>query len=83
MCSDGLTTEIADDEILAVLTVGGRADAVADELIRLACAAGGRDNISVIIVDTVSAGSVVGAIQTVEDDLYNDETIEITKPVRR
>lgn len=83
VCSDGLTTEIADEEILAVLTVGGRPDAVADELVRLACTAGGRDNISVIVIDTVSAGSAAGAVHAVEDDISDDETIEVTKPVRR
>ncbi|MBN9612532.1 MAG: serine/threonine-protein phosphatase, partial [Actinobacteria bacterium] len=48
LCSDGLTTELSDEQISAVLAVGGRAGSVADELIRFACEAGGRDNVSVV-----------------------------------
>lgn len=87
VCSDGLTTELADEELRAVLTVGGRSEAVADELVRRACEAGGRDNITVIVVDTVSAGSAgTGPFDVVEqtDDEGEDtqETIEVTRPVR-
>lgn len=80
LCSDGLTTELSDEKIRAVLTIGGRPDAVADELVRLACEAGGRDNVTVVIVDIV-AGS-----EPQEDydfDATADDTIEVTRPVRR
>ena len=80
LCSDGLTTELSDEKIRAVLTIGGRPDAVADELVRLACEAGGRDNVTVVIVDIV-AGS-----EPQEDDDFDataDDTIEVTRPVRR
>lgn len=87
VCSDGLTTEVSDDELRAVLTIGGRPDAVADELIRLARDAGGRDNISVIVVDTVSAGSAEAPESEAPFDASVDvdtaETIEVTRPVRR
>lgn len=87
VCSDGLTTEIPDDELRAVLTVGGRPETVADELIRLACGAGGRDNISVIIVDTVSAGSAEvqdhDSVFDASEDVDTAETLEVTRPVRR
>lgn len=87
VCSDGLTTEVADDEIRAVLTVGGRPDAVADELIRLARAGGGRDNISAIVIDTLSAGSaeLPGAAAAFDagEDVDTAETLEVTRPVRR
>lgn len=56
VCSDGLTNELGDDEILGVLTVGGRPESVADELVQRACEAGGRDNITVVVVDTIAAG---------------------------
>lgn len=82
LCSDGLTTELDDEAIRAVLTVGGRPESVADELVRLACAAGGRDNVSVVIVDTVTGGSANGAQS---DDAFAataDDTIEVTRPVR-
>lgn len=84
MCSDGLTTELDDEEIRAVLTVGGRAEAVADELVRRALEAGGRDNVTVIVVDTISSGSAgTGPIELVGDDEADTlETVEVTRPVR-
>lgn len=86
MCSDGLTTELDDEEIRAVLTVGGRSEAVADELVRRAREAGGRDNITVIVVDTVSSGSAgTGSLETVDGGSGAEdtqETIEVTRPVR-
>ena len=88
VCSDGLTTELEDEEIRAVLTVGGRPEAVADELVRRACEAGGSDNITVIVIDTVSSGSndtvalTAGGIVDPEDE-DTHETVEITRPTRR
>lgn len=87
VCSDGLTTEVTDDELRAVLTVGGRPEAVADELIRLARAGGGRDNISAIVIDTLSAGSAempgTAAAFDASEDVDTAETLEVTRPVRR
>ncbi|MGJ0204291.1 protein phosphatase 2C domain-containing protein [Leucobacter sp. gxy201] len=84
MCSDGLTTELDDEEIRAVLAVGGRSEAVADELVRRALEAGGRDNVTAIVVDTISSGSAgTGPIELVGDDEADTlETIEVTRPVR-
>lgn len=54
VCSDGLTNEIDDDGIAELL--GGHADpdAAAEALVERALAAGGRDNIAVIVVDLTS-----------------------------
>ncbi|MBK0417602.1 serine/threonine-protein phosphatase [Leucobacter sp. CSA1] len=88
ICSDGLTTELSDAELLAVLTVGGRPASVADELLRRACESGGRDNISLIVVDTVSGGSGEGAgarpweTGTVGPTGADDDTLERTLPGR-
>lgn len=79
LCSDGLTTEVSDEQIRAVLTMGGRPDAVAEELVRLACASGGRDNVTVVVVDTVSG---VDPETGEELELTSDDTIEVTRPVR-
>ncbi|HXR44395.1 MAG TPA: serine/threonine-protein phosphatase, partial [Pseudolysinimonas sp.] len=46
ICSDGLTKELTDDRIAALLAAGGDADA----LVAAAVAAGGRDNVSVVLV---------------------------------
>lgn len=55
ICSDGLTNELTDEELRGALTVGGRPESVADELVQRACDAGGHDNISVVVVDTLFA----------------------------
>ncbi|EYT54409.1 serine/threonine protein phosphatase [Leucobacter sp. UCD-THU] len=88
VCSDGLTSELGDEELRAVLTVGGRADAVADELVRRACEAGGRDNVTVVVVDTVSDG--LGPETPHEPlpdpgdaDEVDETTLEVTRPVTR
>ena len=53
LCSDGLVDEVRDDEIVAVLDTVTDPQAAADELVALANRQGGRDNISVIVVDVV------------------------------
>ena len=52
MCSDGLTSMIDDDEIERVLAQGGTLEERASALIARANEAGGKDNISVILIDT-------------------------------
>ncbi|MCF0196956.1 MAG: serine/threonine-protein phosphatase [Bacteroidaceae bacterium] len=49
LCSDGLTDMLSDAEISSVLESGGRAK----ELTLAACEAGGRDNVSVCVVETI------------------------------
>jgi PPM family protein phosphatase len=53
LCSDGVTGMIEDEEIEGILeTVADPRDA-ADELVRAAVAAGGRDNATAVVVDVV------------------------------
>jgi protein phosphatase len=49
LCSDGLSNAVSPEDMFGALTGGDCAQA-ADTLIQLALAAGGRDNISVIVV---------------------------------
>lgn len=85
ICSDGLTTEIADEELRATLTMGGRAESVADELVQRANEAGGRDNVTVIVVDTLTGGRAwhLGAERTDFSGTLDDDTITATVPRRR
>lgn len=78
VCSDGLTTELDDDQIRAALTVGGRAASVAEDLVARACAAGGSDNISVVVVDVMAGG--IDMPQADPDE--GDTTLERTRPNR-
>ena len=55
MCSDGLSGELPDEVILPLLTVGGPQQA-AEALVAAANDAGGRDNITAVVVDVVAVG---------------------------
>jgi protein phosphatase len=50
LCSDGLSNELSDDEIGSVLSSTERATAC-EELVELARARGGRDNITAVVVE--------------------------------
>lgn len=56
LCSDGLTTEIGDEALRAGLTLGGPPLGTARSLVAQAVSAGGRDNVTVVVVDVVSGG---------------------------
>ncbi|WP_350347822.1 protein phosphatase 2C domain-containing protein [Agromyces sp. G08B096] len=57
ICSDGLTGEVSDEAIRATLTMTGRAESAADALVKRALDAGGRDNVTVVVIDVVAGGS--------------------------
>jgi protein phosphatase len=59
LCSDGLTDLVPDVRIAEVLA-STEADEAAATLTQLALAAGGRDNITVVVVDLVDGPRVVG-----------------------
>jgi protein phosphatase len=61
LASDGLTNEVSDDQIASVLRRLGDPDDAARELVRLAKAAGGSDNISVVVIDVVDDNDKAGA----------------------
>jgi serine/threonine protein phosphatase PrpC len=59
MCSDGLTKEVGDEQIARILaqhiaSEGGAT--LADELVGAALAAGGRDNVTVVVVESFTTG---------------------------
>jgi protein phosphatase len=56
LCSDGLFNEVPDDQMAAVLRRLEDPSDAAAELVRLANESGGRDNITVIVLDVVDAG---------------------------
>lgn len=51
ICSDGLTEEVAPDTIASVLRDQPHPQLAADQLVNCALLAGGRDNITVLVVD--------------------------------
>src|SRR5690606_9558893 len=56
LCSDGLFNEVSESDIAEVLRVRTDPNEAAAELVRMANEGGGRDNISVVIVDVVDDG---------------------------
>ena len=54
LCSDGLFNEVTEDEIAQTLGRNEDPEAAANELVALANEGGGRDNITVLIVDVVA-----------------------------
>ncbi len=53
LCSDGLTNELSDERIASTLRQLADPQEAAHELVRLARASGGGDNITVVVVDVV------------------------------
>jgi protein phosphatase len=50
LCSDGLTREVSEDDIARVLGAGGDLERAAQTLVDLANEAGGRDNVTALLV---------------------------------
>ena len=58
LCSDGLFNEVTHDQITAVLRRLADPQEAAEELVRLANAGGGRDNITVVLLDVLNAEEI-------------------------
>lgn len=56
LCSDGLTEELEDAEIERILASGGDLEKRVGELVDAALAAGGRDNVTVVLVASPGGG---------------------------
>jgi serine/threonine protein phosphatase PrpC len=57
LCSDGLTRELSDNQIAGILREAEDAQGAADQMVNLANAAGGRDNVTVIVIRQVPSAS--------------------------
>lgn len=87
LCSDGLSGEVSDEAIRATLTMNGRPETAAMALIRRALQAGGRDNVSVVVIDVVSGGAPTGSdnstVGGITASVLTDSMLEgTTIPVR-
>ena len=56
LCSDGLSGEVSDDVIRSTLLSTPGAQAAADTLVSLALENGGKDNVTVIVLDVLAGG---------------------------
>lgn len=83
VCSDGLHSELDDESIRATLTMSGRPESAADALVQRAKLAGGRDNVTVIVIDVISGGDTTGgefttgAVLLPGDPSADDTTIRV------
>ena len=74
LCSDGLTDELTEGDIASVLRTIDDPGAAAEDLVRRANEAGGRDNTTVIVVDVVDDGAGPGgASDARRESLPDDE----------
>jgi PPM family protein phosphatase len=84
VCSDGLHSELGDEAIRAILTMSGKPESAAAALVQRANASGGRDNVTVIVVDVVKGGSdFAGEYTTGALHLTSEALNETTIPVMR
>ncbi|AEG43390.1 PP2C family serine/threonine-protein phosphatase [Isoptericola variabilis] len=73
VCSDGLTIELPDRRIAAVLLTEPDPQAAADRLVEEAVAAGGRDNITVIVIDATGASDALERTAPRDGRVVDDE----------
>lgn len=57
LCSDGLTDELDDARIAAIMTAAENVPAALDQLVEAALESGGKDNITVILAENLAGGS--------------------------
>lgn len=67
VCSDGLTAEVSEGRITEVLAGEADPQRAADVLTTEAVAAGGRDNITVVVVDAIAVTTRPGTIVLADD----------------
>ena len=86
LCSDGLTGEATDEEIRDLLLATPGAQPAADALVKRALENGGRDNVTVVVLDVVVGGilpvfdeeTVLSSRRAAEaEDNANADTVEI------
>ena len=78
VCSDGLTGEVGDEDILRILSTEGHPQEAADALIQAALRNGGSDNITVIVVDARNVLNDAGAATTAprhDPDAEDEDTL--------
>lgn len=64
LCSDGLSSMISDSEIEGIAVKSSTAQMCTDNLVDAALAAGGADNVSVVVVDVVDDGRLKQVVRT-------------------
>jgi PPM family protein phosphatase len=79
VCSDGLTGELTDDHIFRILSTVAHSQDAVDALIQAALRNGGRDNVTVIVVDAKNVMNDAGMATTAPRAAADAEE-EVTLP---
>jgi len=84
ICSDGLCKELSDEQIALILSGAADADrpraSVADALVDAAISAGGRDNVTVVVVESQMGDTGDDRGSTVDRAAGRSEFLEDTRP---
>jgi protein phosphatase len=81
LCSDGLTDYVEDDRIASTLRRLDDPNDVAPELVRLANEGGGRDNITVVVVDVVDDNDQAAtAAKEMEEGTAEGHALAVSEP---
>ena len=56
LCSDGLNKMLRDDEIWTIVKTAKQPAAICESLVEAANAVGGKDNVTVVVIDAVKKG---------------------------
>lgn len=75
ICSDGLTGELSDAQIARVLSTIAHPQDAADSLVQSALRSGGRDNVTVLVVDASKDSPDVELHTTAPRSLAEDDTL--------
>jgi serine/threonine protein phosphatase PrpC len=81
LCSDGLSGQVADREIASILTRDGDPGVAADRLVARANAAGGIDNVTVIVVDADAGTRGISAVPPAPARTASTRTVAILAAV--
>lgn len=77
MCSDGLVDEADDDEIINEIRLRSQPQELAERLVDLANANGGRDNVTVVVVDFAVVEDTVSETPISESSIAETSSTEI------
>ena len=78
LCSDGLVDEVDDEEIHRIILANLQPQDCAEALVAAAVTNGGRDNVTVIVVDVVD-GLDPDEIADIPADATDDDTVALTR----
>lgn len=84
LCSDGLTTEVDDDEIARVMLGVPEPEQAVSDLVRLALEHGGRDNVTVLVLDVeeVDGATLSASTTSPREDATGEHPLVLARPAQ-